>query len=81
MGEFGRNGNNGRDGRIIVCWGSRFRGIAGVAYLYGGDGTYVINVTDDGICEWAALRMKKGRFARCGAAFYSRLYCFIISYI
>lgn len=52
-------------------------GIAGVLFIWG-DGTYVINVTDDGIWECAALRMKKGRLARCGAAFYSRLYCFII---
>lgn len=43
-----------------------------MAYLYGGDGTYVINVTDDGICEWDALRIKKGRFARCGAAFVTK---------
>lgn len=43
-----------------------------------GDGTYVIDVidvtdvTDDEICEWATLRMKKGRFARCEAAFVTK---------
>lgn len=49
-----------------------------MAYLYGGMGLMLLMLLMMGFV-WATLRMKKGRFAICSeAAFYSRLYCFII---